>query len=354
MSEEDRLYSSSFACLQTLVALSREDGGQEGSKSLDMLEKELEMNVGHLCLNVRKEATTQAVRIKALPVLLSTLQRVLGRGVSIGACQISSPALIQVGLDCLSVYMESFDLSSQTIQALADCTMTSEKETKTLERLLLILLSILEALKAHLSHDEGKSRLVADKETMCINCLTAFRCIIVVWGGVCSASNSNEPFLAGPYLAQTVQNFLFFSKHKSKQLARLAVASLAVAVERINLRSEWRTYFPGIFSSLYSICMAGQKQGTEVQCNTLCCLLSLTCVVANDQADENECMLAHLACTSSNLFSQPSGHEMLPQEQMVANVLGNKRIRIFSEQSSLILVKYPCSHIDVSSYNKNI
>jgi hypothetical protein len=72
-----------------------------------------------------------------------------------------------------------------------------------------------------------------------------------------------ESRLCGPLLAQIVQSLLVFSSHINKTIASHALQCLLKILSELNSEkhlSDWRNFFPGIFSSLFALCSSSHKR----------------------------------------------------------------------------------------------
>jgi hypothetical protein len=69
--------------------------------------------------------------------------------------------------------------------------------------------------------------------------------------------------LSGPLLAQIVQSLLVFSSHVNKTIASHALQCLLKILSELSSEkhlSDWRNFFPGIFSSLFALCSSSHKR----------------------------------------------------------------------------------------------
>ncbi len=131
----------------------------------------------------------------------------------------------------------------------------------------------------------------ANDEQLAIGCLKTFHALLQIFFGkpvaplsadaataeslqskeVIAMEESKQLLLAklrGPLLAQISQSLLYFSTHKSKTIANHSLLCLYKMLTELNSEahvSDWRNFFPGIFSGLYSLCSSGYKRYAILQ-----------------------------------------------------------------------------------------
>ena len=133
------------------------------------------------------------------------------------------------------------------------------------------------------------------------------------------ASNTESiipPSLAGPFLAQIVQSSLTSARHPSKQIAMLALKIITRSLEITTLYDKlpsrptemtpgyilWRTYYPGVFSSLFSLCASkGNKTANSVKTAAVILLIKITTVVTQDLVHQR--LLSSLAISVAETAS---------------------------------------------------
>ena len=174
-------------------------------------------------------------------------------------------------LKCITQSLKSFSTDFDPLSASID----SDK----LWKILVVIIGMIDQLRKHQSHDINTTN--SDEELLFELCFDCFTNIILQWKKCkqlnlsnddnntydsSSSQDYNQPNattlekLKGPYLAQIVQSCLEYSKHASKPISESALQCLLVVLETVKQTQHWRTFLPGIFSSLYNICTSGYKR----------------------------------------------------------------------------------------------
>lgn len=134
--------------------------------------------------------------------------------------------------------------------------------------------------------------------------------------------------LAGPFLAQIVQSSLIFARHQAKGIAFMSLQIVTTSVKLTTLYDAvprrystgtlygytvWRTYYPGIFSGLFTLCTSkGSMTSNSVKAAAVALLLEITTVIIQDNIHQKllNVQMKSSAETSAEKFlrsiSQPS------------------------------------------------
>lgn len=194
--------------------------------------------------------------LQANPHVLKVLTQVLSRSVSVVECKIKNIRLVTHSLYALHTVMALTKHNEDHRHRFADV------RKMDVWNIMILVMGVLEALKAVHKSD------TSDLEAAGCASFASYRRLVLIFlmnesvafEAKSFESNADSTELKGPYLAQIIQSCLYFSKHPSKLLALESLGCLSVILDAIEDSDEWRTYFPGIFSGLHIICMAGYKR----------------------------------------------------------------------------------------------
>ena len=165
-------------------------------------------------------------------------------------------------LKCISHCLKSYPDDSNSLDTIVG-------HHEKLWKILVVIIGIIDQLRKHQSHDVNTTN--SDEELLFELCFNCFTEIVVLYkynkvnhGGILpqdyNRTNKTLEKLKGPYLAQIVQSCLEYGKHISKPISEAALQCLLAVLERVDQPKDWRTFLPGIFSSLYNICTSGYKK----------------------------------------------------------------------------------------------
>jgi hypothetical protein len=211
-------------------------------------------------------------------------------------------------------------------------------------QLLLFLLAILEACKSRLlpsnntstatnssgsgSGSGGTTAGAAEVEAACSLCLRCYKAVLSMWGqgdsiyaaissmkkqgqgedrdttgsastNTCTSSSSSSGSsdmlvsqrpLSGSLLAQCVHACLGFAAHSDPDISHTALQLFLELLQRTRSNlSDWRSYFPGAFSSLYKLCLSRRSYtNISMPVTAAVCICQLMLAVCSDAVPEHK------------------------------------------------------------------
>ena len=235
------------------------------------------------------------VQQSVLPFLLRTHYEALSMAVNLDTCKIVDIKLSSVIMESLATSLISLASKEEHCKELL-VIFEDFKVNKYICEVLVVVLALIEGLNESI---RAKSEEVADYEECAVHCFQVYTNVIIIWSSIRSISDTpisedNRP-IRGNFLAQLVQSTLHFAQHRYRLLSETALGCLFVAISGIHDAKEWRKYYPGCSSSLFSLCMAADAQSSaSVRYAALVCLLRLTMLVTADQEYFNRVLLQKL------------------------------------------------------------
>lgn len=248
-------------------------------------------------------------RCQIAPFILSSLLRLLNRAVSAEECKIYNTRLAITCTECL---YRLIDFTVKNLNdngkasAFATLLINDDKICSLISNIMLLVIAIMEALKVE------NFQSSSDYEILALQSFCFYKLVLKCWiyhsNFIQKLDKHSFPqVVTGPCLAQLIQSSLFFSRHSNKSLAEEALNALLASMKYTkSIEEDWRSYFPGTFSGLHTLCLVGQKRGSSVLSITLECLIALIDTIADDRIYQKDTTIVsqELSESASYNFNQ--------------------------------------------------
>ena len=190
------------------------------------------------------------------PHVLRVLTQVLSRSVSAADCKILNIGFVTQSLRVMDSILTLIMSSKDRLQSILG---NYKKESLSF---MILVTGVLEALKVSNKYEPSDIETVGCASFACFGSMITFYVSseMTATDAKIIAHHGETAELKGPHLAQIIQSCLHFSKHPSKQLAIESLKCLTAIINSVENSTEWRKYFPGVFSGLHIVCMAGYKR----------------------------------------------------------------------------------------------